>query len=158
MLERVKRQKAIIYIIALIILVLAIMFIDASGTFYPQQPVTVPYEVSEDAFRLIDVQSPSGRRSTFDNFERINFEFSDMVDINTLKISVDPYVDLKILYSDKAPTEIGIRPAKRGWLPSIRYEITISSLDSLSGESLSEQIDYIYQNDPPDTTDLELPY
>ena len=159
--EIYNKHRVLIISVAIIILVAGISFILSElATKEPGTglaPVITKIEEEEQKpkfpFNLVEASPPSGDRRTFDFAEYIYFKFSAPIDINTISLKVTPLVKVKPLVNKTDPYTLILIPENGAvWQPNRRYTITIeSSLTSIDGVSLSNDIKYKYYNDPPET-------
>lgn len=138
---------------ALAVFLLIIWFRPQSSTPSKLPPVkTVPPKEITAPFKLLEVSPKSGLRSTADSFEYIKFTFSGPVDVKKVKISVSPSINLIPKVYEKEPHVLWIIPDTDMWKPQTRYSLLIDkTLSSVSGATLSGDIEYVYYNDPPES-------
>lgn len=156
-----KKNKPLVFILLLILLVSIKLIFDVASTIYSvQTPVVKNNSPKSNKKELIvvSVSPPSGNRSTLDSSETISFEFSVPVVIDSLDYTVSPSVNFNVLYSEDFPNRITFLPKDRGWLPNVSYVFKILTLQGVSGEEVISPIIYEYINTPPDVTKNPLPF
>ncbi len=154
--ELLKKYKIPLIILAMIvgIVILAVIYSPKGTTQLPtfrvspdttgsQEPGVVP-------LTLVSRQPLSDQpREAVDQAEFIKFEFSAPVNVDTLKMKVNPYIKLKTKVFPENPNALWLIPDGVLWESRVKYTIIIAHLEGMAGEKLLEPVKHTYYNDPP---------
>jgi hypothetical protein len=151
----IKRYKAPLVILVGILGLLIFLLITQVKEGIKLSPVKVveqPYPTdASGTLTLLEAIPPSGeQRQSPDTTEYIELRFSAPIDVDTLKMRIRPYINLKATVYKEEPNILWLIPNQTSWENKTQYEIVITSLGGLSGEKLQRVIQYSYYNNPPE--------
>lgn len=148
-LEKIKKDKPALVIFALSVAVILLAFSGGSGK-KPETNQLSPVNIKKLQLKLLNVTPQNGRRESVDKAETLMFTFSQPIRPDTIKVTVNPSIRLKILIPSDNLETILITPDNTIWQPQTTYSINISqALTSESGDTLDKSVDYTYYNNPP---------
>lgn len=152
----IKNKKILIIILLLTVILITIILLLASSKSAPLpssgpipifQPSPSPETSQQDVLIRIDPPEDQTGSQKYSIDQEITFYFTKEIDWKTLKITVDPLVEIDTIISNP-PNAITIRPSKNAiWQPNTLHKITISKeLKFLDRSGLDQNIEYQIKN------------
>lgn len=115
-------------------------------TVTPQEP-TDPL-TSTGRIRFIEAVPPSGYRESLEGFASFKLIYNAPVDIDTVKVTVTPNIDVKTVVFEDFPNNLVISPATTPWVEDVKYTFSVE-LRGMKGETLVRPTSYVYLNKFP---------
>lgn len=107
--------------------------------------------VSHGVFFLESEYPPSEKTTISSKFTQVIFNFSKPINKSDVKVEVKPYILLTKSFSEDGKT-LYVYPTLDPWLNKQEYTITVSNIESIDGEKLTEGvIKHTYYNEEPPT-------
>jgi hypothetical protein len=166
--NQIGKERTTLAVVGVILLFLVILLVSyiQEDTFKVNPPLYQVVDKEPGAggtgtyLELVNVFPESGEVITLNTYHPISFEFSQPIDVETARVSLNPSVllySLTVQGDDENILTITPRP-KTPWQEGVTYSIVINGLESVVGSSLKEKVTHIFQLTEPEGFDPSIVY
>ena len=145
MLQKLKNKKVLIFLSFIVLSILSLLYLLGNSQRSPissTAPSPTPF-VSAGPLKLLRTEPSSGTYETIWTTTALRFFFNQPISLETLQYKTTPDVSLIKSYGESQDI-LSLRPAKE-WKPDTSYKITITKLQTSSGNSLDSPIEFEYK-------------